>query len=55
MGGEIKVVKKNGSGTLMRLYLLLNAAADGADLQCQVDFSSQNIVVSKLAFLKNKL
>ncbi|XP_052308809.1 histidine kinase 1 isoform X2 [Populus trichocarpa] len=45
MGGEIKVVKKNGSGTLMRLYLLLNAAADGADLQCQVDFSSQNIVV----------
>ncbi|KAG6773837.1 hypothetical protein POTOM_021174 [Populus tomentosa] len=45
MGGEIKVVKKNGSGTLMRLYLLLNTAADGADLQCQVDFSSQNIVV----------
>ncbi|KAJ6398316.1 hypothetical protein OIU77_019170 [Salix suchowensis] len=45
MGGEIKVEKKNGSGTLMRLYLLLNTPADGADLHCQVDFHSQNIVV----------
>ena len=40
MGGEIKVVKKNGPGTLMRLYLLLKTPADGADLPCQVDFSS---------------
>ncbi|KAG6768185.1 hypothetical protein POTOM_027082 [Populus tomentosa] len=45
MGGEIKVVKKNGPGTLMRLYLLLKTPADGADLHCQVDFSSHNAVV----------
>ncbi|KAJ6907760.1 hypothetical protein NC651_018256 [Populus alba x Populus x berolinensis] len=44
MGGEIKVVKKNGPGTLMRLYLLLKTPADGADLHCQVDFSSHNAV-----------
>ncbi|KAJ6740461.1 OSMOSENSOR HISTIDINE KINASE [Salix purpurea] len=48
MGGEIKVVKKNGPGTLMRLYLLLKTPADGADLHCQVDFSGHNAVVSKI-------
>ncbi|KDP46777.1 hypothetical protein JCGZ_06565 [Jatropha curcas] len=45
MGGEIKVVKKNGPGTLMRLYLLLNTAVDGAEQHCQVDFARHNVVV----------
>ncbi|KAJ6378450.1 hypothetical protein OIU78_028651 [Salix suchowensis] len=48
MGGEIKVVKKNGPGTLMRLYLLLKTPADGADLHCQVDFSGHNAVASQI-------
>ena len=54
MGGEIKVVKKNGPGTLMRLYLLLKTPADGADLHCQVDFSSHNAVVSKITCVIHK-
>ncbi|WCJ32650.1 histidine kinase 1 [Euphorbia peplus] len=45
MGGEIKVVKKNGPGTLMRLYLLLNMAVDGAEQHCQIDFARHNVVV----------
>ncbi|XP_050227819.1 histidine kinase 1 [Mercurialis annua] len=45
MGGEIKVVKKNGSGTLMRLYLLLRTPLDGTEPHCQVDFSGHNFVV----------
>ncbi|XP_065856232.1 histidine kinase 1 [Euphorbia lathyris] len=45
MGGEIKVVKKNGPGTLMRLYLLLNIAVDGAEQHCQIDFARHNVVV----------
>jgi hypothetical protein len=54
MGGEIKVVKKNGPGTLMRLYLLLKTPTDGADLHCQVDFSSHNAVVSKITCVIHK-
>lgn len=54
MGGEIKVVKKNGPGTLMRFYLLLNTTGDGAEHHCQVDFARHNVVVS-LPSLKIKL
>ena len=54
MGGEIKVVKKNGPGTLMRLYLLLKTPADGADLHCQVYFSGHNAVVSKITSVTTK-
>jgi hypothetical protein len=46
MGGEIKVVKKDGPGTLMRLYLLLSATADGTEQRCQVDFAKHSLVVS---------
>ncbi|XP_015581157.1 histidine kinase 1 isoform X2 [Ricinus communis] len=45
MGGEIKVVKKNGPGTLMRLYLLLRTPRDGTEQHCQIDFARHNVVV----------
>lgn len=45
MGGEIKVIKKNGPGTLMRLYLLLNAPVDGTEHNCSVDYAVHNIRV----------
>ncbi|KAM1529097.1 histidine kinase 1-like isoform X2 [Malus sylvestris] len=45
MGGEIKVVKKDGQGTLMQFYLVLNTPADGTEQHCQVDFAKQNVVV----------
>ncbi|KAJ8764378.1 hypothetical protein K2173_006118 [Erythroxylum novogranatense] len=45
MGGEIKVVRKEGPGTLMRLYLLLNIPVDGAEQHCQADFTRHNVVV----------
>lgn len=52
MGGEIKVVKKDGPGTLMRLYLLLKAPVDGIEQNCQVDFAKHNLVVSKIIFFR---
>lgn len=45
MGGEIKVIKKNGPGTLMQLYLLLCTPLDGAGQHCQVEFAEHSIVV----------
>ncbi|XP_050374747.1 histidine kinase 1 [Argentina anserina] len=45
MGGEIKVVKKDGQGTLMQLYLVLNTPVDGTEQYCQADFAKQSIVV----------
>ncbi|XWS33878.1 hypothetical protein CRYUN_Cryun22dG0120600 [Craigia yunnanensis] len=45
MGGEIKVVKKNGPGTLMRLFLLLNSPADGIEQHGQVDFAKHSVAV----------
>ncbi|KAF5753053.1 Histidine kinase 1 [Tripterygium wilfordii] len=45
MGGEIKVVKKNGPGTLMRLYVLLSTPIDGGEQHCEVDFTMHNVVV----------
>lgn len=46
MGGEIKVVQKNGLGTLMRLYLILSTP-DNADQNLQQDFSKYGLVVCK--------
>lgn len=45
MGGEIKVIKKNGPGTLMRLYLLLNAPIDGTEHNSPVDYAKHSITV----------
>ncbi|PSS00467.1 Histidine kinase [Actinidia chinensis var. chinensis] len=45
MGGEIKVVKKNGPGTLMQLYLLLNTPPDSAGKHCQLKFTDHSLMV----------
>ncbi|KAK4789311.1 hypothetical protein SAY86_020630 [Trapa natans] len=45
MGGEIKVVKKNGPGTLMKLYLLLNTPTDTPELLHQENFAQHGISV----------
>ncbi|XP_020208267.1 histidine kinase 1 [Cajanus cajan] len=45
MGGEIKVVKKEGPGTLMRLYLRLSAPVDTTEQHCQEDFANKGLVV----------
>ncbi|KAM7262611.1 hypothetical protein ACFE04_000294 [Oxalis oulophora] len=46
MGGEIKVVKKNGSGTLMQLYLLLNTPIDSSiDQSFKLEFGNHSVVV----------
>ncbi|TYH78703.1 hypothetical protein ES332_D03G008400v1 [Gossypium tomentosum] len=45
MGGEIKVVKKNGPGTLMRLFLLLSTPADGVEQQGRIDVSKHSVAV----------
>lgn len=50
MGGEIKVVKKNGPGTLMRLYLLLGAPEDGTGDHCQLKLAENDLTVSKVNF-----
>ncbi|KAL1191939.1 Histidine kinase 1 [Cardamine amara subsp. amara] len=44
MGGEIKVVQKNGLGTLMRLYLILSIP-DTVEQNLQPDFSKYGLVV----------
>ncbi|CAJ1942327.1 unnamed protein product [Sphenostylis stenocarpa] len=45
MGGEIKVVKKEGPGTMMRLYLRLSAPRDASEQHCPVDFANKGLVV----------
>ncbi|TYI54049.1 hypothetical protein E1A91_D11G048600v1 [Gossypium mustelinum] len=45
MGGEIKVVKKDGPGTLIRLFLLLTTPADSTEQHGQMDFSKHNVAV----------
>ncbi|KAK8687731.1 hypothetical protein V6N13_086531 [Hibiscus sabdariffa] len=45
MGGEIKVVKKNGPGTLIRLFLLLTTPADGTEQHGQMDFAKHSVAV----------
>ncbi|PKI68205.1 hypothetical protein CRG98_011404 [Punica granatum] len=46
MGGEIKVVKKNGLGTLMKLYLVLNTPTDSLEPLHREDFAQHGILVS---------
>lgn len=48
MRGEIKIVKKEGPGTLMRLYMQLTAPVDATEQHCQVDFANNNLVVSSI-------
>ncbi|XP_077246596.1 histidine kinase 1 [Tasmannia lanceolata] len=45
MGGEIKVVKKDGPGTLMQLYLVLSSPADGTGQHCQIEFGEHGLLV----------
>lgn len=45
MGGEIKVVKKNGPGTLMQLYMHLSTPADTIGKHCQLKFTEHNLMV----------
>lgn len=49
MGGEIKVVKKNGPGTMMQLYLLLNTPTEGIELPPPLNIMD-NTVVSTFIF-----
>ncbi|KAE8694013.1 Histidine kinase 1 [Hibiscus syriacus] len=44
MGGEIKVVKKNGPGTRIRLFLLLTTT-DGTEQHGQMDFANHSVAV----------
>lgn len=52
MGGDIKVVKKNGPGTVMQLYLQLNCPAEVAGHQCQFSFEEHKIRVSRTSWTK---
>ncbi|XP_071694979.1 histidine kinase 1-like [Rutidosis leptorrhynchoides] len=45
MGGEIRVVKTHGSGTLMQLYLLLNTPADVTRENYHLKFVEHNLKV----------
>ncbi|KAA8531992.1 hypothetical protein F0562_006866 [Nyssa sinensis] len=53
MGGEIKVVKKNGPGTLMQLYLLLSTTVDGTGQHCQFNFAENNLMVLLATWWQN--
>ncbi|CAL5326502.1 unnamed protein product [Camellia sinensis] len=53
MGGEIKVVKKNGPGTVMQLYLLLSTPADTAGQHYLHQFTEQSLTV--LLALKGRM
>ncbi|XP_031475813.1 histidine kinase 1 [Nymphaea colorata] len=45
MGGEIKVVKKKGPGTLMQLYLVFSTPAESMDRSCSVELKQRNLMV----------
>nr|XP_016455897.1 PREDICTED: histidine kinase 1-like isoform X1 [Nicotiana tabacum] len=45
MGGEIKVVKKNGPGTVMQLYLQLNCPPEVTGQHCQFNFEEHKMRV----------
>ncbi|XP_027362692.1 histidine kinase 1-like [Abrus precatorius] len=45
MGGDIKVVKKEGPGTLMRLCLLLSAPTDVTEQHCAINLKCNGLVV----------
>ncbi|XP_073280356.1 histidine kinase 1-like isoform X2 [Primulina huaijiensis] len=45
MNGEIKVVKKNGPGTMMQLYMLLNTPEERTKRQYQFNLKQHNLTV----------
>ncbi|ONK79928.1 uncharacterized protein A4U43_C01F11910 [Asparagus officinalis] len=45
MGGEIKVTRKDGPGTLMQLYLVLGMSEGGTEKHFQAEFSKYNVMV----------
>lgn len=45
MGGDIKVIRKDGPGTLMQLSLLLSTPIDGTSQQCQNEFADNRLMV----------
>ncbi|KAJ8567633.1 hypothetical protein K7X08_019841 [Anisodus acutangulus] len=45
MGGEIKVVKKTGPGTVMQLYLQLNCPTEVTGQHCQMSFEEHKLTV----------
>ncbi|MED6108456.1 Histidine kinase 1 [Stylosanthes scabra] len=45
MGGEIKVVRKEGQGTLMRLCLTLSTPIDVTEQHCALDLTDNSLVV----------
>ncbi|XP_073058098.1 histidine kinase 1-like isoform X1 [Primulina eburnea] len=45
MNGEIKVVKKNGPGTMMQLYMLLNTSEERTKRQYQFNLEQHNLNV----------
>ena len=51
MGGEIRVVKKNGPGTLMQLYLLLRTPVDIPQENYKLKYADHNLKVSKVFLL----
>lgn len=46
MGGEIRVIKKDGPGTLMQLYLLLSAPVDETRGYNSLNFAQHNLTAS---------
>lgn len=46
MGGEIRVIKKDGPGTLMQLYLLLSAPVDETRGYNSLTFAQHNLTAS---------
>lgn len=45
MGGEIKIVSKNGPGTLMRLYLVLDTSTESTEQHIQAEVASHDLMV----------
>ncbi|KAI4381776.1 hypothetical protein MLD38_007819 [Melastoma candidum] len=45
MGGEIKVAKKNGPGTLMRLYLVLHTTASSTKQNIRANYAKHDVAV----------
>lgn len=46
MGGDIKIVEKNGLGTLMQLCLVLGTSSDKTAQHCDVELANHSLMVS---------
>ena len=46
MGGEIRVIKKDGPGTLMQLHLLLSAPVDETRGYNSLNFAQHDLMAS---------